>query len=85
MQCEEMLYRLCSLQTNLHISFHHQYDVLPHQGTTFEELLLLSEIRNPMEKTVQKVHVSSGLPNLTSYHSCPADASMGSTSDYMSV
>ena len=27
MQCKEMLYRLFSLQTNLHISLHHQSDV----------------------------------------------------------
>ena len=31
MQCKEMFYRLSSLQTNLHISFHHQSDVLLHQ------------------------------------------------------
>ena len=39
-----MLYGLCSLQTNLHISFHHKFDVLLHQGTTLEELLFI--IRN---------------------------------------
>ena len=49
-----MLYGLCSLQTNLHISFLHQSDVLLHQGTTFEELLLSSEIRNAMEKQCEK-------------------------------
>ena len=54
MQCREMLYGLCSLQTNLHISFHHQSNVLLHQGTTFEELLPSSEIRNAMEKQSEK-------------------------------
>ena len=44
----EMLYGLCYLQTNLHISFHHQSDVSPQQGTTFAELLLSPEIRNAM-------------------------------------
>ena len=48
-----MLYGLCSLQTNLLISFHHQSDALLHQGTTFKELLLSSEIRNVMEKSEQ--------------------------------
>ena len=52
--CREMLYRLCSLQTNLYISLHHQSDVLLHQGTTFEELLLSSEIRTAMEKQSEK-------------------------------
>ena len=47
--CREMLYRLCYLQTNLHISFHHQSDVSLQQGTTFTELLLSPEIRNAME------------------------------------
>ena len=32
----EKCYRLCSLQTNLFISFHHQSDVSLHQCTTFE-------------------------------------------------
>ena len=73
MQCKEMLYRLCSLQTNLHISFHHQSDVLLHQGTTFEELLLSSEIL--WKKTLQKEHLSSGLPDQTSYYSWAPDAS----------
>ena len=64
MQCKEMLYRLCSLQTNLHISFHHPSDVLLHQGTTFEELLLSSEIRNPMVKTAKSTsECSSTRPN----------------------
>ena len=75
MHCKEMLYRLCSLQTNLHISFHHQSDVLLHQGTTFKELLLSSEML--WQKTLQKVNLSSGLPDLTSYHSWPLDASTG--------
>ena len=70
-----MLYRLCSFQTNLHISFHHQSDVLLHQGTTFEELLLSSEIRNAMGKTLQKVYLSSGQPDLTEYWSWPLDGS----------
>ena len=48
-----MLYGLCSLQTNLLISYH-QSDVLLHQGTTFEELLLSSEIGNAMEKSMNK-------------------------------
>ena len=39
MKCREMLYRLFSLQTNSFISFHCQYDVPLHQGTTFKELL----------------------------------------------
>ena len=77
-----MLYGLCSLQTNLNISFHHQSDVLLHQGTTFEELLLSSVIRNPIGKTLQKVHLRPGLPDLTSYHSWPPDASTGDTYDY---
>ena len=79
---KKCLYGLCSLQTNLPISFHHQSDVLPCQGTTFKELLLSSEIRNPMGKTLQRIHLRSGLPDLTSYHSCSPDASTGSTSEY---
>ena len=39
-----MLYRLFSLQTNLHISLHHQSDVLWHSGTNYEELLFSSDI-----------------------------------------
>ena len=38
-QHRKMLYGLSSLLTNLCISFHHQSDVLLHQGTTFEGLL----------------------------------------------
>ena len=38
MQCKEMLYRLCSLQTNVCISLHHQSDVLQHSGTNDEYL-----------------------------------------------
>ena len=53
MKYREMLYGLCSLQTNLLISFHHQSDVLLHQGTTFEELLLSSQIGNAMEKSLK--------------------------------
>ena len=64
-----MLYGLCSLQTNLHISFHHQSDVLLQQGTTYVELLLSPEIRNAMEKSLEKVHLSSGQPDLTLYWS----------------
>ena len=44
MQYKEMLYRLFSLQTNLHISLHHQSDVLWHNGTNYEELLFSSYI-----------------------------------------
>ena len=47
--CREMLYGLCSLLTNLHISFHHQSDVLLQQGTTFMKLLFSPEIRNATE------------------------------------
>ena len=36
----EKCYTDCYLQTNLHISFHHQSDVSLQQGTTFMELLL---------------------------------------------
>ena len=39
-----MLYRLYSCQTNLHISLHHQSDVLWHNGTICEELLFSSDI-----------------------------------------
>ena len=77
-----MLNGPCSLQNILHISCHHQSDVLLHQGTTFEELLLSSDIRNPMGNTLQKVHLSLGPPDLTSYHFWPPDASTGiGTSD----
>ena len=58
-----MLYGLHSLQTNLCISLHHQSDVLLHQGTTCKELILLSEIRNALEKSLQKIHLSSGHPD----------------------
>ena len=64
MQCREMLYGLCSLQTNLLISFHHQSDVLLHQGTTFEELLLSSEIGNAMEKIWTKVSLSKWISTI---------------------
>ena len=80
-----MLYGVCSLQTNLYISFHHQSDVLLYQGTTFEELLLSSELRNAMGKSLQKVHLSSGQTDLTSYNSWPPDASMGGMSDSRSA
>ena len=43
-QCKEMLYGLCSLQMNLHISLHHQSDVLQHNGTNYEELIFSSDI-----------------------------------------
>ena len=76
-QCKEMLYGLSSLQTNLHIYFHHQSDVLLHQGTTFVELLLSTEIRNAMGKSLKKVHLSSGQPDLTEYQWWPLDGSMG--------
>ena len=36
------------------ISFHHKSDVLLHQCTTFEELLLSPEIRNAKEKSLNK-------------------------------
>ena len=52
--CREMLYGLCFLLTNLHISFHHQSDVLLQQGTTFVKLLLSPEIRNVVEKVCQR-------------------------------
>ena len=54
MKCREMWHRLLSLQTNLLVSFHLQSDVLLHQGTTFNELLLSSQIRNAMEKSLTK-------------------------------
>ena len=61
-----MLYRLYSFLTNLHISFHHQSDVLLQQGTPFMKLLLSPEIRYAMEKKSTKG--TSGLrstrPNL---------------------
>ena len=41
MQCREILCRLCSLQTNLLIPFHHQCDVLLHQGHSFKELFFI--------------------------------------------
>ena len=44
MQYKEMLYGLFSLQTNLHISLHYQSDVLQHNSTNYEELLLSSDI-----------------------------------------
>ena len=60
-QCREMLYRLCSLQVNLHISFHYQCDVSLHQGTTFEELLL-------------SLHLTEGKPDPNAIHmSCWPD------------
>ena len=62
-QCREMLYRLCSLQTSLLKSFHHQSDVVLHQGTTFKELLLSSEIGNALEKSLNK-----GLPVQMNYY-----------------
>ena len=66
-----MLCGLCSLQTNLHISLHHQSGVLLHKGTTFQELPLSSEIRNALGKSLQKVHVSSCEPDLSaSLDSC---------------
>ena len=43
-QCKEMLYILFSLQTNLHISLHHQSDVLWLNGTNYKELLFSSDI-----------------------------------------
>ena len=52
--CREILYGLCSLLTNLCISFHHQSYVLLQQGTTFMKLLFSSEIRNAMEKVCQR-------------------------------
>ena len=57
MKCREMLYRLFSIQTNLLISFHHQSDVLLHQGTTFKELLFSSQIRYAMEKVWPKINL----------------------------
>ena len=72
-----MLYGLCPLQINLLISFNHQSDVLLHQGTTFEELLLSSEIRNAMGKSLKKVNLSSGQPDLTDYWSWQLDGSNG--------
>ena len=63
MKCREMLYRLFSLQTTLLISFYHQSDVLLNQGTTFEELLLSSQIRNAMEKVWPKVN----MPKVVTY------------------
>ena len=39
-KCREMLSGLCSFQTNLLISFHHQSGILLHQDTSFSELLL---------------------------------------------
>ena len=44
MQCKEMLYELCSLQTMLCISLHHQSDILWHNGTNYKELLFSSSI-----------------------------------------
>ena len=76
-----MLYVLCSLQTNLYISFHHQSDVLLQQGTTFMELLLSSEIINAMDKSLKKVHLSSGQPDLTLYWSWPIDVLAGGMSE----
>ena len=74
MQCKEMLYGLCCLQTNLHIPLHHQSDVLLHQGTTCEELILSSEIRNALGKSLQKVHLSSVQPDQKDNHmSCLPD------------
>ena len=58
-----MLYRLCSLQTNLCISLQHQSDVLGHHSTTCEELIFSSEIRNALGRSLQKVHLSSGQPD----------------------
>ena len=54
MQCKEMLYGLCSLQTNLHISLHHQSHVLQHHGTTCKELMFSSEIRNAPGKICKR-------------------------------
>ena len=39
-----MLYGLCSLQSNLCISLHHQSDILWHNGTNCKELLFSSDI-----------------------------------------
>ena len=60
----KMLYRLFSLQTKLLISFHHQSDVLLHQGTPFGELLLSSQIRNAMEKIWPKVNLTEVVTHL---------------------
>ena len=54
MHCRKMLYRLCSLLTNLHISFHHQSDVVLQQGTTFMKVLLSPEIIYAMEQVCQR-------------------------------
>ena len=43
-QYTEMLYGLFSVHTNLGISLHYQYDVLPHNGTNYEELPFSSDI-----------------------------------------
>ena len=54
---------ICSLQTNLHMSLHHQSDILQHHGTTCEELIFSLDIRNALGKSLQKVHLSSGQPD----------------------
>ena len=64
MHCREMLYGLCSLPANLHISFHHQSDVLLQQDVTFGEQLLSPEIRNAIEKSAEG-YLSSGQLDLT--------------------
>ena len=79
--CKEMLCGLCSLQTNLCISLHHQSYVLWHHGTTCKELIFSSEIRNALGKSLQKVHLSSGQSNQKDNHmSCLPYVVLGGTS-----
>ena len=54
--CRGMLSGLCSLLTNLHISFHHQSDILLQQSTTF--LKLLSHQKSEMQWTKSALDTS---------------------------
>ena len=63
--CREMLYGLCSLLTNLHISFHHQSDVLLWLGTTFCQTTFITRNQKCYGKSLPKVYLSSGQPDLT--------------------
>ena len=89
---KEMLYGLCCLQTNLCISLHHQSDALLHESTTCEELILSSEIRNTLGKSLQKVHLSSVQPDQKDNHMswcsttlCHQIPVLGDTSDKKSA
>ena len=59
-----MLYRLFSLQTNLHISLNYQSDIFHHNSTNYEELLLSSDILAGVFFHMQKLIWCSGVPEI---------------------